>query len=173
MPPSVRRTACSSWSGTRDSPRYDEYRRCRKLAGEGSMARVSPSDQQLCEWFDSLSNWGRWGADDLMGTLNLITPEKRRQAYALATEGLAVSCAHAIRFNEHNLDDAWPEPRHYMNSIPPHAVDPNFVGMAGSSDIAVLNLHGLTLTHLDCPGHYFFKPAKNRPLAGYNGLEPT
>lgn len=137
------------------------------------MARVSPSDQQICEWFDSLSNWGRWGKDDLLGTLNLITPEKRRQAYALATEGIAVSCAHAIRFNEHNLDDAWPEPRHYMNSIPPHAVDPDFVGMAGSSDIAVLNLHGLALTHLDCPGHYFFKPAKDRPLAGYNGLPPT
>lgn len=137
------------------------------------MARVSPSNEQICEWFDSLSNWGRWGKDDLLGTLNLITPEKRKQAYALAKEGITVSCALNIRFNEHNLDDAWPEPRHYMNSIPPHAVDPNFVGMSGSSDIAVLNLHGLTLTHMDCPGHYFFKPAKDRPLAGFNGLPPT
>lgn len=137
------------------------------------MARVTPTNEQICEWFDTLSNWGRWGKEDMMGTLNLITPEKRKQAYALAKEGATVSCALNIRFNEHNLDDAWPEPRHYMNSIPPHAVDPNFVGMSGSSDIAVLNLHGLTLTHMDCPGHYFFKPAKDRPLAGYNGLEPT
>ena len=137
------------------------------------MARVSPTNEQICEWFDSLSNWGRWGKDDLLGTLNLITPEKRKQAYALAKEGITISCAHAIRFNEHNLDDAWPEPRHYMNSIPPHTHDPNFVGMSGSSDVAVLNLHGLALTHMDCPGHYFFKPAKDRELVGYNGLPPT
>src|SRR3989442_1737793 len=116
------------------------------------MTRVSPPDQQICEWFDSLSNWGRWGKDDLMGTLNLITPEKRRQAYALAKEGLAISCAHTIRFNEHNLDDAWPEPRHYMNSIPPHAVDPDFIGMAGSSDNAVPNLHGQALPPPAGPG---------------------
>ena len=30
-----------------------------------------------------LSNWGRWGKDDQLGTLNLITPEKRRQACSL------------------------------------------------------------------------------------------
>ena len=24
-----------------------------------------------------LSNWGRWGDDDALGTLNLITPERR------------------------------------------------------------------------------------------------
>ena len=29
---------------------------------------------------DSLSNWGRWGPEDELGTLNLITPEKRAQA---------------------------------------------------------------------------------------------
>lgn len=137
------------------------------------MARVSATDEQICGWFDSLSNWGRWGADDYLGTLNLITPEKRRQAFALAREGITISCAHTIRFNEHNLDDAWPEPRHYMNNIPFHAPPPDFVGMSASSDVAVLNLHGLTLTHLDCPGHYFFKPARDRPLTGFNGLPPT
>ncbi len=137
------------------------------------MARVSATDEQICGWFDTLSNWGRWGSDDMKGTLNLITPEKRQAAYALAKEGLVISCAHNVRFHEHNLDDAWPEPRHYMNSMPPHAVDPDFVGMSASSDIAVLNLHGLTLTHLDCPGHYFFKPGKDRPMSGYNGLPTT
>jgi len=43
-----------------------------------------------------LSNWGRWGADDELGAANLITPAKRKQAVALATEGLAVSLAHDI-----------------------------------------------------------------------------
>src|SRR5215510_16101183 len=38
-----------------------------------------------------LSNWGRWGKEDQLGTMNLITPEKRRQAYGLVKEGGTVS----------------------------------------------------------------------------------
>ena len=29
---------------------------------------------------EELSNWGRWGKEDQLGALNLITPEKRIQA---------------------------------------------------------------------------------------------
>ena len=29
--------------------------------------------------FESVKNWGRWGDDDVMGTLNLITPEHVRR----------------------------------------------------------------------------------------------
>jgi Putative cyclase len=43
-----------------------------------------------------LSNWGRWGSDDELGAANLITPAKRKQAIALAKEGLTVSLAHDI-----------------------------------------------------------------------------
>src|SRR5579863_8772511 len=43
-----------------------------------------------------LSNWGRWGADDELGAANLITPAKRKQALALAKEGIAISLAHDI-----------------------------------------------------------------------------
>jgi len=38
-----------------------------------------------------LSNWGRWGRDDQLGTLNLITPAKRRAALTLVKEGVPVS----------------------------------------------------------------------------------
>ena len=49
-------------------------------------------DQALVDrWMTELSNWGRWGKDDELGTLNLITPEKRRQAMALARRGVVVS----------------------------------------------------------------------------------
>lgn len=134
------------------------------------MARVTPTDEQIFRWFDTLSNWGRWGKEDLMGTLNLITPQKRRQAAALVKEGISVSCSYPIRFNEHNLDNTWPEPRHYMQSIPDQNPAPDFVGRSGSSDIVILNCHGTTLTHLDAPGHSFFKPAVDRPLTAFNGL---
>lgn len=35
------------------------------------------------------SNWGEFGADDQIGRMNLVTPERRRQAIAEAREGLA------------------------------------------------------------------------------------
>src|SRR5215470_8761752 len=43
-----------------------------------------------------LSNWGRWGDKDELGAANLITPAKRKQALALAKEGITVSLAHDV-----------------------------------------------------------------------------
>jgi kynurenine formamidase len=37
------------------------------------------------------SNWGRWGPDDQLGTVNLITPDKVREAAALAKAGKTIS----------------------------------------------------------------------------------
>ena len=42
-------------------------------------------------WMTEISNWGRWGRADQDGTLNLITPEKRRQAAALVKAGVSIS----------------------------------------------------------------------------------
>jgi kynurenine formamidase len=39
----------------------------------------------------TLSNWGRWGKDDQLGALNLITAAKRQQAAALVRTGTVVS----------------------------------------------------------------------------------
>ena len=55
-----------------------------------------PSEAQVLEWMESLSNWGRWGEDDQLGALNLITPAKRQQAAGLVQDGVAVSCARPI-----------------------------------------------------------------------------
>ena len=46
--------------------------------------------------FAEVSNWGRWGPDDQIGTYNLITPEKRKQAAALVKSGLSVSLEHEL-----------------------------------------------------------------------------
>ena len=43
-----------------------------------------------------LSNWGRWGDKDELGAANLITPAKRKQALALAKEGIPISLAHDV-----------------------------------------------------------------------------
>ena len=41
----------------------------------------------------TLSNWGRWGEEDEIGAMNLITPEKMKQAAALVKVGASVSLA--------------------------------------------------------------------------------
>ena len=55
-----------------------------------------PTEADVISWMDSLSNWGRWGVDDQLGTLNLITDTKRAQAASLVKEGISVTCARLI-----------------------------------------------------------------------------
>ena len=50
------------------------------------MTYPEPSEAEVLGWTKSLSNWGRWGADDRLGTLNFITDDVRRRA---ATDGQA------------------------------------------------------------------------------------
>jgi len=54
------------------------------------MAREIPTEAEVLGWYASLSNWGRWGADDELGTLNLITSKKRAQAARLVREGVTI-----------------------------------------------------------------------------------
>ncbi len=46
--------------------------------------------------FKSISNWGRWGKDDQLGAMNLITDAKRKQAAGLVKSGIAVSLSHTL-----------------------------------------------------------------------------
>src|SRR2546430_744856 len=45
------------------------------------------TESDVIKMISSLSNWGRWGKDDELGTINLITPEKRKRAAALGRGG--------------------------------------------------------------------------------------
>ena len=39
-----------------------------------------PTRDRVEGYFKELNNWGRWGHDDQLGTVNLITPAKQAQA---------------------------------------------------------------------------------------------
>ncbi|PKB66024.1 MAG: hypothetical protein BZY81_08455 [SAR202 cluster bacterium Io17-Chloro-G4] len=111
-----------------------------------------PTEEQVIGWMDTLSNWGRWGADDQLGTLNLITDKKRAQAGALVKEGISVTCSRLIV----------PEIAPDVTSIPPlHYIVrggdtvPN-EGPGGTSDFIGLSFHGLTITHIDSLCHQFW-----------------
>jgi kynurenine formamidase len=73
------------WSGTQAQ---------QAPAPKPSVNRVT--EAQLDAWMRELSNWGRWGKDDVLGALNTITPEKRRQAAALVRTGETVSLSHDL-----------------------------------------------------------------------------
>ena len=69
------------------------------VLGPGRATTGAQTDRNVTQatvegWMTELSNWGRWGDDDQLGALNLITPEKRTQAAALVREGISVSLSH-------------------------------------------------------------------------------
>jgi kynurenine formamidase len=120
-----------------------------------AIAPAAVTEQEFLSWFDTLSNWGRWGADDQLGTLNLITPEVRTATASLVQQGRMVSLSH-------DLDAAHPDRlgrgsvlQRYMmiydgdNGLPP-----------GSRMIACREYIGIvphgSATHLDAPSHIMF-----------------
>ena len=44
---------------------------------------VQVTGEQALGYVESLSNWGRWGAEDRLGTLNLVTAASTRAAAGL------------------------------------------------------------------------------------------
>ncbi|WP_166903444.1 cyclase family protein [Mycobacterium sp. DL440] len=62
-----------------------------------------PTEQEVRNYFHTLSNWGRWGEDDRLGTLNLITSEKRAAAAGAVRDGDVVSLSR-------DMDPADPDP---------------------------------------------------------------
>ena len=111
-----------------------------------------PTEEEVLGWMTSLSNWGRWGADDELGTLNLITPAKRAQAAGLVKEGLSVTCSRLI-VPEGGADVTSIPPLHYMVRTGESAPS---VGGGGASDFIGFSFHGLTITHLDALCHQFW-----------------
>ena len=67
-----------------------------QVVGDGNAGRAPQSVAEFEEMFEQVSNWGRWGDDDEIGMMNLVTNEKRVQAAALVQTGIAVSLAHTL-----------------------------------------------------------------------------
>ena len=119
---------------------------------------VTPASRELVQadierMMDELSNWGRWGPDDQLGAANLITPEKRQEAMALATEGITVSLAHRVLKEE--ADDVPLPFGHRMLGVPDSSAEPGFFG--GVSDNYTVSYHGYSHSHIDSLCHILYK----------------
>ena len=114
-----------------------------------------PSEAQVLEWMTSLSNWGRWGDDDQKGCLNLITPEKRKQAASLVKDGVAVSCARPIT-TELTPDITYQVQRYMVDSGEGRDTDPpeRKLIRRGAAEFIGMVFHGQTITHIDALSHY-------------------
>src|SRR5271157_2193376 len=65
----------------------------RQAVSQGGKYPRDLTKEDVDRWMTELSNWGKWGADDQAGTVNLITPATRKAAAALVREGVSVSIA--------------------------------------------------------------------------------
>ena len=120
-------------------------------AGSDAAARPKVTQSTVEDWMTELSNWGRWGEDDQLGALNLITPEKRVQAAALVRQGVSVSLARNAE-TEKAVDN--PDP--FLFEMTATGVDatPEF---PFSVDRYSVLYHGYAHTHMDSIGHMFYK----------------
>jgi kynurenine formamidase len=117
-----------------------------------------PDEAEVLGYFDKLSNHGRWGPDDQLGTLNLITDEKRIEASRLVRIGRTVSCAWDIDTSI-QPDDIVP-PQRFMFKTGEGLADQHRVHPRGhaersnaSTDYIGFAYHGPRITHLDALSH--------------------
>src|SRR4051794_32858503 len=99
--------------------------------------------------FESVKNWGRWGAGDELGTLNYVTPEKVREAAALVESGRRVSMA--IPINKVAGPDN-PMPATLL-VVQGHDVPVDESKVAFGLDWLGMAAHGDTHTHVDALCH--------------------
>jgi kynurenine formamidase len=105
--------------------------------------------QDIDQLMAELSNWGRWGKDDRLGTMNLITAEKCRKAANLVKEGYTVSLARPV---EKELAADNPDPFGHKMTL----TGINNPGQFAADTYSVA-YHGHAHTHIDALGHMFYE----------------
>ena len=124
-----------------------------------------PTQDEVLTWFDKLSNWGRWGEDDVLATLNYITPEKRKQAASLVKDGFSVSCSRLIPRHDPATALGGSNPTSYMiqsgeryvlGDNPEHPMFPGGKMLEWAAESVSFVFHGMVFTHIDDLGHVFW-----------------
>ncbi len=110
---------------------------------------------ELERLFESVKNWGRWGADDERGALNYITPARREAAARLVRDGEAVSCALELPVLP-GPDNPTPAQHHMViagdareaTGVPHLETALDYIGIA---------CHGMATSHIDALCHVFVR----------------
>jgi kynurenine formamidase len=96
--------------------------------------------EKLDQWMNEVSNWARWGDDDQLGTLNLITRQIRKQAAELVKEGISVTLSMEL------------DTKSNINNIQPFQHDLVRFGQ-WTMDTYSVSYHGYTHSQLDAIRH--------------------
>jgi len=116
----------------------------------------TPPDRLTIEEFDTLfesvKNWGRWGPDDELGTLNYLTPVKVAAAAGLVRSGRRVSLA--IPINTTAGPDNPSPAQHYVTTN--HDI-PVGGGLTFGMCYLAMASHGDCHTHIDALNHVAYK----------------
>ena len=105
-------------------------------------------------YLTSLSNWGRWGDDDRIGTLNLITDEVRVAAASTIRTGRAVSLSRPIdSLDPDPLDSGFAlvQPFMTLNEVADHVG--RELRYEAVTEYVGIGAHGSN-THIDGIAHY-------------------
>lgn len=94
-----------------------------------------------------LSNWGRWGKEDQLGALNLITDATRKRAVALVRSGVSVSLARQAEKNQAE-DNTSP----FGYTMLEREADSPY-----NSDAYQVAYHGYGHTHIDALCHIIYR----------------
>ena len=149
----------------------------RRAVANGETYPRNLTKEDVDRWMTELSNWGKWGKEDQAGTINLITPAKRKAAAALVRDGVSVSMS-----LDADLPKEGPTGGPLPGMIPgtsgggaargqgggganrttwtltsrPPGPDPHPLAAYVVDTIAV-SYHGNNTTHLDAPSHIYYK----------------
>jgi kynurenine formamidase len=118
------------------------------------LGRVAPSEEEVLAYLKALSNWGRWGEDDPLGTLNLITDEVARRAAGAVQTGERISCAWDIRAGSRLGGIA----NRFMvvsgeAALDAASITPSSRRMNAAAEVLQVQFHGQDITHLDALSH--------------------
>ncbi|GGN23285.1 cyclase family protein [Streptomyces fuscichromogenes] len=117
-----------------------------------------------------LSNWGRWGDDDEIGTLNFITPAKRVASARLVRTGKTFDLGMAFGKEGPATAGSFRENPQHVMTLPPSDTAGFPDGPISSDDMVVMSLQAATqwdgLGHMGYDGHFY----NNVPAAAINNF---
>jgi kynurenine formamidase len=118
---------------------------------------AEPAEAELDALWDACvgENWGRWGTDDELGTLNHLTAEHRGRAAELVVDGVTISLAHDLGVNP-TPECPFPA-HHHMLAAGDSRENTGIPGYEASRDYVGTQVHGLGITHVDALCHMFVR----------------
>ncbi len=104
--------------------------------------RAPRNAEEFDTLFQQVKNWGRWGANDQLGSANLLTAETRKKAIGLVKTGESVSLSHNLLIDK--AEDNGSPFEHTMMG-------------ANTMDNYRVSYHGYAHSHIDGLCHILYK----------------